>query len=554
MEERTRIAWREVAVHARGATLAAQTTDGGEGDVPLLLLGGATWSRDWWPDELCAALVAQGASVVRFDARDTGASTSSPPGAPDYDAEDLADDAVAVLDACGVDRAVVLGCSMGGGLAQLVAGRSPERVAGLVVLSSAPAGPVGRPLDAAVGGVVDPSEPDWDDADEVVDWIVAAERAVAGTGALDEPMVRAIARRAVARTPSLEPAAANHLLVAASGPSVELDALRGIPALVVHGAADPVFPAQHGEALAATIGASFLLLDDVGHGLPPRTAWPLLVPRIGALLREAGGRMQPQRRSIAVEDGATISVLNLPGTSPAVVLLHGLAGSATELLPTARALGGRRAVLVDQRGHGESTRRPADVRRAAFVADVVRVIEAETTSPVDLVGHSMGAHTAMLVAAVRPDLVRRLVLLEGTEGGGTREEREELGAFLRSWRVPFPSRDAASAALGGGPLAEAWAADLEASDGGLRPRFDADVMVAILEHVEVPRWEEWAAVQAPTLVVFAEHGMFTAAQQARFVAHGRDVARADLPGASHDAHLDAHDAWACVLRAFLDAP
>jgi len=256
-------------------------------------------------------------------------------------------------------------------------------------------------------------------------------------------------------------------------------------------------------------------------------------------------------------DGVGVDVPDADGVP--VVILHGLAGSGREFSPTAHALAPRRVIRIDQRGHGCSTRVPDDVSRAAFVADVVRVIEAEASGPVDLVGQSMGAHTAMLVAAARGDLVRRLVLLEGDQGGGSPEEHEALGAFFRSWPVPFADRDDALRMLGDGPLARAWADDLERRADGLYPRFDADVMVRVIRAVAEPRWAEWRSVTAPTLVVYADGGMFTAAQQAAFVERrgstdSAGVRRADLVGASHDAHLDAFDQWIAVLRDFLAEP
>lgn len=233
------------------------------------------------------------------------------------------------------------------------------------------------------------------------------------------------------------------------------------------------------------------------------------------------------------------------------MVLHGLAGSGREFIATADALPGSKVVLVDQRGHGFSTRIPASVTRDAFVRDVAAVIRASTSEPVHLVGHSMGAHTAMLVAAAHPELVRSLVLLEGAEGHGTAAEREALGAYFRSWPVPFPDRAAAREFLGDGPLQRAWIDDLEQRADGLSPRFDAGVMVAILAEVAMPRWDEWASVEAPTLVVYAESGMFTEAQKSRFVQRGRNVTRVDLDGASHDAHLDAHDEWSAALVSFI---
>ena len=100
-----------------------------------------------------------------------------------------------------------------------------------------------------------------------------------------------------------------------------------------------------------------------------------------------------------------------------------LAGSSRELLPAAQALPGYRVLLVDQRGHGASTRLPNDLSRDALVGDVVAVLEELVPRQrAVLVGQSMGAHTAFLVAVARPDLVKGLVMLEGhVKGSGDRE-------------------------------------------------------------------------------------------------------------------------------------
>jgi pimeloyl-ACP methyl ester carboxylesterase len=258
------------------------------------------------------------------------------------------------------------------------------------------------------------------------------------------------------------------------------------------------------------------------------------------------------RHVLRADDGTDISYVVVPGCEPAVVILHGLAGSGREFLPTAGALSGRKIVLVDQRGHGGSTRIPSDTSRAAFVADVVSVIEREASTPVHLVGHSMGAHTAMLAAGARPDLVRTLVLLECGEGDGNDPEHAALGDYFRSWPVPFPDRAAAAGFLGDGPLQRAWVEDTEHQEDGLRPRFDPEVMVAVLAPLAEPRWQEWSRVQAPTLVVYAADGMFTEEQKTQFVERGNDVTRIDLAGGSHDAHLDAFEQWIEALTGFLD--
>jgi len=262
--------------------------------------------------------------------------------------------------------------------------------------------------------------------------------------------------------------------------------------------------------------------------------------------------MEASRHEVVADDGTVVSYLVFPGVEPAVVFVHGLAGSGREFIPTAIELAGRKVILIDQRGHGYSTRVPADTSRAAFVDDVVRVIEAESSAPIDLVGQSMGAHTAMLVASARPDLVRKLVLLEGNEGSGSLEDNAAMGEYFRSWPTPFPTLDAARSVLGTGPLAQAWVADLEERDGGFYPRFDPDVMVDSINAVSVPRWTEWERVMPPTLVLYADGGMFTEEQKTRFVERRSGVARVDLVEASHDAHLDAHEQWIEALRKFID--
>jgi pimeloyl-ACP methyl ester carboxylesterase len=251
---------------------------------------------------------------------------------------------------------------------------------------------------------------------------------------------------------------------------------------------------------------------------------------------------------------ARIAVTDCGGDGPPVVLLHGLAGSSRELLPTAGALTDSfRVLLIDQRGHGRSSRRPADVSRAAFVGDVVAVVDEFVPGQrVRLVGQSMGAHTAFLTATERPDLVDRLVMLEGHVAGDDGPEgARKIGAYFASWPVPFVDEASARAFLGDGPLAVAWVNDLDRTPDGLRPRFDADVMEATIAAVQEDRWSEWEHLTVPTLAVFAEHGMFTAGQQDELIRRRPTTRRADLAGASHDAHLDAFDRWIDVLRRYL---
>ena len=255
--------------------------------------------------------------------------------------------------------------------------------------------------------------------------------------------------------------------------------------------------------------------------------------------------------------GASIAVTDLGGDGPPLVLLHGLAGSSREMRPTgARLRDHFRVLLVDQRGHGASTRRPGDLSRAAYVADVVQVIDkCAAGQRCVLVGQSMGAHTAFLTAAARPDRVDRLVMLEGHAAGSDDEEdAARLGRFFASWPVPFADAAAARSHLGPDAIVDAWIADLESAPDGLRPRFDADVMQRTIEAVHAPRWAEWENLTVPTLAIFAKDGMFTETDKNELIRRRPTTRRVDLSTGSHDAHLDAFDEWVGALRSWLLRP
>jgi pimeloyl-ACP methyl ester carboxylesterase len=253
-------------------------------DAPaLLVIGGATWSMDWWEDELCLRLAQRGRRVIRYDQRDTGRSTSYPPGSPGYSGADLASDAVAVLDSLGVERAHIAGLSMGGGIAQRLAFEHRDRLASLTLLSTSP-------IDPSIGGLpgmtpeleatfaAEPPEPDWQNRDAVIDVIVESERPYAGPGNFDEARLRAIAGRVFDRTNDMAASLTNHFLLDDEPVDARLSRLEDLPTLVLHGTADPLLPLAHGRALADAIpGARLIELDGVGHQLPPPRTWDRVV-------------------------------------------------------------------------------------------------------------------------------------------------------------------------------------------------------------------------------------------------------------------------------------
>ncbi|MFG2331122.1 alpha/beta fold hydrolase [Streptomyces sp. NPDC048604] len=265
--------------------------------------------------------------------------------------------------------------------------------------------------------------------------------------------------------------------------------------------------------------------------------------------------MEWQRRTV-VRDGVALEVRDSGGDGPPVLLLHGLAGQAGEWDATARLLGPRhRVVAVDQRGHGASERRPADVSRAAYVADVVAVLDALDIDRAVLAGQSLGGHTALLTAAAHPDRAAALVLVDASPGGPHPESPGVIGGWLDSWPVPFASRAAAVEFLGGGAVGEGWAGGLEERADGWWPRFDRDVMVAALaENATRSWWREWEAVVCPTLVLLAQDS-FVDRDEAdeMLVRRPQGTYAACVPGTGHDLHLERPDALHAVLAAFLAA-
>jgi pimeloyl-ACP methyl ester carboxylesterase len=262
---------------------------GSPDDPALLLIGGNAASKDWWDDELCARLAAGGRYVVRYDSRDTGASTQWPAGEPGYTGADLADDALRVLDGLGIGAAHLLGISGGGAIAQRIGVEHPERVLTLTLLSTTFGGPASVAWDdlppsseAVEASFAQPApEPDWTDREAVVEYVVAGERVFAGTLAVDEERLAALVRRVFDRTPDMAAGCKNHW-IAESGPplSAGIGTITA-PTLVLHGTADPLFPYGHGEALAKEIpGARLVPLPGVGPQMPPPEVWDVLVPEV----------------------------------------------------------------------------------------------------------------------------------------------------------------------------------------------------------------------------------------------------------------------------------
>jgi pimeloyl-ACP methyl ester carboxylesterase len=279
----------------------AYETFGDAGDPPVLLVMGLATQMIGWPDEFCAGLAERGHFVVRFDNRDIGLSTHlDSAGAPDvmsvlggdvssvaYGLPDLATDTVGLLDALGLDSVHVVGASMGGMIAQLVAVQAPERVRSLTSIMSTTGDPsVGAPAEAALAVLLAPAATDRDGA---VQRVIDTYRVIGSPGfEFDEPSVRDRAGLSFDR--AYDPAGVARQLAAILTTHDRTHDLKwiSVPTLVIHGSDDALVNVNGGRATAAAIpDAELLVVDGMGHDLP-RAVWPEITDRISALIERAG--------------------------------------------------------------------------------------------------------------------------------------------------------------------------------------------------------------------------------------------------------------------------
>jgi pimeloyl-ACP methyl ester carboxylesterase len=280
---------------------------GREGDPVVLLVMGLGGQLTLWPEPFCEGLAARGFRVIRYDNRDVGKSTHFvEAGVPDipalmgqamrgelvetpYALTDMAQDAVGLLDALGVDRAHIVGASMGGMIAQLVAAHHPTRTSSLTSIMSSTGRrdlPPGRP--EAMAALMTP--PPGDSREDRIAASMRTWRIIGSPGyPATDAELRADAERDIDRAP-YEPTGTARQMAAILVAPPRNDILKSVtaPSLVIHGADDPLVPVEAGQDTAAAIpGAALIVVPGMGHDVTVSLT-PVLEKHVGEFLASVG--------------------------------------------------------------------------------------------------------------------------------------------------------------------------------------------------------------------------------------------------------------------------
>jgi len=292
--------WTPTQYARNGAVeIAYDRLAGSEGE-PLLLVMGLAVSRFWWPAGLAQAFAGQGFAVARYDQRDAGESTRMPDtggsnpfaalarkqGA--YSSEDMTDDAIAVLDALGWERAHIFGGSLGGIIAQRIALRHPDRVLSVTSAMAMPSDAVGIKAGRYVrfgtlARLARAKVPEGRDGDIQLSLMLAREMATPAYP-FDEDAAREWIEREADSGPRDTKAQSRQVGAPWHGPK-----LRDLhkPVLVLHGDQDPILRVSAARATAKAIdGARLVILPGVGHDLPA-PLWPQIAREVRQLADRA---------------------------------------------------------------------------------------------------------------------------------------------------------------------------------------------------------------------------------------------------------------------------
>lgn len=287
-------------VSANGINLHYDEKGDQRAPVILLIMGLGT-QMIAWPDAFVDGLVAAGFRVIRYDNRDIGLSThllGAPAISPvwaviakrlgvtfplAYTLEDMASDALAFMDALGIGSAHIVGASMGGMIAQLVAARAPDRTLSLTsIMSSSGAPGLPGPAPDIRRRLLAKRPPNPTRAQAAAAGAATLEAISYVDAARDPGAFVAMAERAFDRSYNPMGMRRQLLAIIADGSRAQRLATIKAPTLVIHGAADRLVPMANSQDIAARVpGAKLVIIDEMAHDLPPSQ-----LPRTVSLIAE----------------------------------------------------------------------------------------------------------------------------------------------------------------------------------------------------------------------------------------------------------------------------
>ena len=272
-------------------------TFGDPSSKPLLLVSGLGGQMIGWEEELCVKFVNKGFFVIRYDNRDIGLSTkfeeygdpdimklfiASQKGeklTPPYTMDDMADDAVGLLDALNIEKAHICGASMGGMIVQLITLRHPNRVLSLTSIMSTTGNPNLPPAKPEATQML--LKPLPTEREAYIEESLKRSRFFYGSG-FPYPEDRARENAVKIYDRSFYPQGMRRQMIAIATTENRFSKLSSIkvPTLVIHGGDDLLIPVEGGKDTAELIaGAELIIIDGMGHSLPIET-WPQVVDAI----------------------------------------------------------------------------------------------------------------------------------------------------------------------------------------------------------------------------------------------------------------------------------
>lgn len=275
-------------------------------DPALLLIMGFSGQLTLWPVSLCEGLASKGFRVIRFDNRDIGKSSKieggpvvsvidivtkamsgQPLPAVPYVLDDMAKDAVGLLEALGIETAHIVGASMGGMIAQIVAAKHPEKTRSVTsIMSTTGRTDLPQAKPEAMAALMTP--PPNTERETLIQRLVTTFSIIGSPGYRDTPEeMRKLAEIQVDRTPYYPAGIARQLAAVLASPPRN-DILKNVraPALVIHGADDPLVPVEGGKDTAASIpGAKLVIVPGMGHDFT-NALLPVYLKHIGDFVTE----------------------------------------------------------------------------------------------------------------------------------------------------------------------------------------------------------------------------------------------------------------------------